>query len=154
MITLFQCRKFVHLVDLKVERVNTKSGHAEGLWHCKLAFFAQNSVCLRLWWTVGDKIGRCISGCWFFILINGELSGIFQSSGELGQGDPTSPSLFIVKCWNSFSWASTFGGNISRDYLWTDGQLSISHLSFADDIFIFVYGQKSASEKIISFMAY
>ncbi|KAL2527111.1 Uncharacterized protein Adt_12165 [Abeliophyllum distichum] len=43
-----------------------------------------------------DKIERCISNCGFSIIFNGELKGFFKSSRGLRQGDPISPSLFII----------------------------------------------------------
>ncbi|XP_042016195.1 uncharacterized protein LOC121764206 [Salvia splendens] len=41
-------------------------------------------------------IENCISPCWFSILINGSVAGFFKSSRSLRQGDPISPSLFIL----------------------------------------------------------
>ncbi|KAL2505620.1 Uncharacterized protein Adt_21241 [Abeliophyllum distichum] len=43
-----------------------------------------------------DRIRRCISECRFSILINGRPCGFFSSSRRLRQGDPISPSLFII----------------------------------------------------------
>jgi hypothetical protein len=43
-----------------------------------------------------DRIRRCILECRFSVLLNGRPCGFFSSSRGLRQGDPISPSLFII----------------------------------------------------------
>jgi hypothetical protein len=43
-----------------------------------------------------DRIRRCISECRFSVLLNGRPCGFFSSTRGLRQGDPISPSLFII----------------------------------------------------------
>ncbi|CAI9766758.1 unnamed protein product [Fraxinus pennsylvanica] len=43
-----------------------------------------------------DRIRQCISECHFSVLLNGRPCGFFPSSRGLRQGDPISPSLFII----------------------------------------------------------
>ncbi|KAL0392967.1 UNVERIFIED_CONTAM: hypothetical protein Sradi_2519500 [Sesamum radiatum] len=41
-------------------------------------------------------VRNCIEQCWFNILLNGDKASFFQSSRDLQQGGPISPSLFII----------------------------------------------------------
>ncbi|KAL9673369.1 hypothetical protein QQ045_029625 [Rhodiola kirilowii] len=43
-----------------------------------------------------DLIFRCISNCWYSVLWGGKMHGYFKSSQGVRQGDPLSPSLFLV----------------------------------------------------------
>lgn len=72
----------------------------------------------------------CISSSSFSILINGTLSGFFQNSRGLKQGDPISPYLLLKAQEGGFISGFMIGGRGG------DGK-EISHLLFADDTIIF-----------------
>ncbi|WRX22756.1 Reverse transcriptase domain - like 10 [Theobroma cacao] len=78
-----------------------------------------------------DIIKRCISNCWFSLLVNGHLVGYFKSERGLRQNDSISLLLFIL----------------AAKYLSRGCSLNISHLAYADEIMIFTNGSKSALEK-------
>ncbi|KAL2475613.1 Uncharacterized protein Adt_36349 [Abeliophyllum distichum] len=91
-----------------------------------------------------DRIRRCISECHFSVLLNGRPCGFFPSSRGLRQGDPISPSLFILA-------SDYFSRILTRQYQQIasmayrhGGDALISHLCFADDMIIFANGQKQS----------
>ncbi|XP_060182887.1 uncharacterized protein LOC132612820 [Lycium barbarum] len=61
-----------------------------------------------------DLIQRSISNVWYSIILNGTRHGFFRSSQGLKQGEPISPSLFVIAA-----------------------ESQITHLAYADDIVIF-----------------
>uniref|UniRef100_A0A5B6YUZ1 Reverse transcriptase domain-containing protein n=1 Tax=Davidia involucrata TaxID=16924 RepID=A0A5B6YUZ1_DAVIN len=81
-------------------------------------------------------IGECISTTKFSIMLNGSLEGYFQGKKGIRQGDPMSPYLFLLAM-------EVFGGMLKKNiregsftYHPKCKQLGISHLAFADDLFI------------------
>ncbi|EOY19200.1 Retrotransposon, unclassified-like protein [Theobroma cacao] len=99
-----------------------------------------------------DMIRRCITNCWFSVLINGHSAGYFKSERGLRQGDSISPMLFILAAeYLSRGINELFSRYISLHYH-SGCSLNISHLAFADDIMIFTNGSKSVLEKILEFL--
>ena len=87
---------------------------------------------------------RCIKACittpMFFICVNGELTGFFASKRGVRQGDPLSPFLFLIAM-EAFSLSLSKAVLHPRfDFHPKCKQIKISHLCFADDLFLFAKG--------------
>ena len=96
---------------------------------------------------------RCIKACIttpsFSVSVNGELAGFFASKRGLRQGDPLSPMLFIIAM-------EAFSRSLSLDALSQDfkfhpkcEEANLTHLCFADDIFLFASGTSSSVQIIM-----
>ncbi|XP_060212018.1 uncharacterized protein LOC132639595 [Lycium barbarum] len=85
-----------------------------------------------------DMIFRLISSNWYSVLVNGQQCGFFQSSKGVKQGDPLSPTLFILTAdvlsrnLNALSSIPQFKG-----YGMPKWSPKVNHLSYADDMIIF-----------------
>ena len=90
----------------------------------------------RLPWV--ETVMKCVSSATLSILINGIPTGHIIPSRGIGQGDPTSPYLFLF-CSKGLSGvlrrANELG--IIRGYKICEEAPPISHLLFADDTIIF-----------------
>ncbi|KAG6488350.1 hypothetical protein ZIOFF_049593 [Zingiber officinale] len=85
-------------------------------------------------------IRRCVTSSWFSILVNGQLSGFFRSQRGLRQGDPISPSLFILAAeLLSRGIEALFAAYPGMAYA-TGCDMRVSHLAYADDVVIFLNG--------------
>jgi hypothetical protein len=92
-----------------------------------------------------DWIEFCISTVKFSILANGTLSGFFQSSRGLRQGDPLSRLLFVVdmESLSRMLNATILQGLLTSFSVGTrnNEKLVVNHLLFADDTLIFCDAQ-------------
>ncbi|KAL0447058.1 UNVERIFIED_CONTAM: hypothetical protein Slati_1833700 [Sesamum latifolium] len=95
-------------------------------------------------------IRNCTNNCWFSILINGVLSGFFKSTRGLRQGDPLSPTLFVLAA----EYLSRGLNNLFITYksLAFKGSEGISHLAYADDVIIFTNSNAEGLRKIMNFL--
>ena len=94
-------------------------------------------------------INHAISNSWFSVLVNGVPKGFFRSHHGLRQGDPISPSLFIIAAeFLSRSLDRLVTRFPSLAYA-TGVPMAISHLSFADDMIIFANGSRSSLARIM-----
>ena len=94
-------------------------------------------------------IKACITTPSFSISVNGELAGFFASKRGLRQGDPLSPFLFIIAM-------EAFSRSLSLVARRQDFQfhpkckdINLTHLCFADDIFLFARGTISSVKVIL-----
>lgn len=89
--------------------------------------------------------------CWFSILINGTPAGFFKSTRGLRQGDPLSPSLFILAAdYLSRSLDRLIIGNKDMRYCTARYSMSVSYLAYADDIIIFTQAKRTTIRKVMS----
>ncbi|XP_060210726.1 uncharacterized protein LOC132637688 [Lycium barbarum] len=94
-------------------------------------------------------VGNLLAGVWYSIIINGNRNGFFTSTHGLKQGDPLSPSLFIIgaevlsRSLNRLNQNSNF----SPFTMDTRGPI-INHLAYADDIVIFCGGNNKSIKLI------
>lgn len=93
-------------------------------------------------------IHQCITTPSFTISVNGATGGFFRSTKGLRQGDPLSPYLFVLamEVFSKLLYSRYDSGYIH--YHPKAGDLSISHLMFADDVMIFFDGGSSSMHGI------
>ncbi|KAJ9536697.1 hypothetical protein OSB04_un000082 [Centaurea solstitialis] len=83
----------------------------------------------------------------FSIALNGEVSGFFRGARGIRQGDPLSPYLFTLVM-EGFSLLFRKCIQEAADFRFHKGcqELDITHLCFADDLFVFTYGDVGSVE--------
>ncbi|KAL2226740.1 UNVERIFIED_CONTAM: hypothetical protein Sindi_2032700 [Sesamum indicum] len=97
-------------------------------------------------------IKHAIQNCWFIVLVNGETTGFFKSSQSLRQGDPLSPTLFILAAEAlSRSLDLLFNENPGMFYH-TNCEVKISHLLYADDVILFTNCEEESLTKLMQFL--
>ena len=87
---------------------------------------------------------RCVKACittpMFSICVNGELTGFFASKRGVHQGDPLSSFMFLIAM-EAFSLSLSKAVLHPRfDFHPKCKQIKLSHLCFADDLFLFAKG--------------
>jgi hypothetical protein len=100
-----------------------------------------------------DLVWRLISNCRFSVIINGSARGYFRVGRGIRQGDPLSPTLFVIAAEafiRGIHVLSVFG-QIQRFGL-PSGCPLVSSLSFADDIVIFSNGNRSSVRRLLRFI--
>ena len=95
---------------------------------------------------------RCIKACIttpFSVAVNGELAWFFASKRGLRQGDPLSPLLFIIVM-EVFS-RSLFVVAQGQGFKYHPKceEVKLTHVCFADDIFLFSSGTSSNFQVIM-----
>ncbi|KAL9662694.1 hypothetical protein QQ045_027527 [Rhodiola kirilowii] len=98
-----------------------------------------------------DLIFRCISSPWFSMKWDGRRYGHFKSSQGLRQGDPLSPTLFVIAMeWLTKDINHAVSDGFIQGYSTGVGGRSITSLLFADDILIFTNGCKKSVENLMA----
>lgn len=97
-----------------------------------------------------DMVVRIISNNWYTILMNEQSFCFFQSSRELKQGDPLSPTLFIIvakvlsRALNNLFEDPTYKG-----YGMSKWRPIINYLSYANDTILFCSGEAYSIKKMM-----
>ena len=96
---------------------------------------------------------RCIKACIttlsFSISVNGELAGFFAIKRGLRQGDPLSSFLFIITM-EAFSRSLSVAANRQEFQFHPKcGEINLTHLCFANDMFLFSGGTNSNVQVIM-----
>lgn len=92
---------------------------------------------------VVNAITRLLSNNWYSVIINGTRYGFLNSTGGLKQGDPLSPSLFIIaaealsKTLNRLNTRSNY-----ISFSMNKRGPQINHLCYADDLILFTLRDK------------
>ncbi|EOY25454.1 Uncharacterized protein TCM_026877 [Theobroma cacao] len=97
-------------------------------------------------------IQKCISNCWFSLLLNGRTEGYFKFERGLRQGDPISPQLFLIAAEYLSRGLNALYEQYPSLHYSTGVSIPVSHLAFADDVLIFTNGSKSALQRILAFL--
>ncbi|WMV28797.1 hypothetical protein MTR67_022182 [Solanum verrucosum] len=97
-----------------------------------------------------DMVWRLISNNWYSVLINGQFHGLFHSTRGVKQGDPISPTLFIIAA----EVLSIGLNNLHKDdkfkgYGMPKWSPEINHLSYADDTILFCSGDRTSIIKMM-----
>ncbi|KAL5550698.1 hypothetical protein UlMin_000874 [Ulmus minor] len=94
-----------------------------------------------------DKIMKCISSVSFSFLLNGEVCGNIIPSRGIRQGDPLSPFLFLF-CLEGLTnlIAKAESDGLLKGLQFGNNRISVSHLLFADDSFMFLDANSSNFE--------
>lgn len=100
--------------------------------------------------SITDMVWRLLANNWYSVLVNGKSQGFFTSSRGLKQGDPLSPTLFIIA-------AEVLSRGLNK--LHEDGRYKgyglpkwspkINHLAYADDTILFGSGGKCSVTKMM-----
>ncbi|CAM8940592.1 unnamed protein product [Rhodiola kirilowii] len=97
-----------------------------------------------------DLIFRNISNCWYSVAWGGKDFGFFKSNRGVRQGDPLSPSLFVI----AMEYFSRMINNAVlsktiRPYQTKGNSTLVHHLMYADDLLIFSNDHKGSIAKLL-----
>ncbi|XP_059315605.1 uncharacterized protein LOC132066278 [Lycium ferocissimum] len=84
-----------------------------------------------------DSVWRLITNVWYSVNINGTRHGFFNSSRGIKQGDPLSPSLFIIGAELFTIMMETLNQSKFIPFSMDKNGPNISHLCYADDTILF-----------------
>ena len=121
-------------------KVDIKKAYDTISWSCILGILSSMGTPTFLL----ECIKECITTPSFSVSVNGELAGFFASKRRLRQGDPLSPLLFIISMEALSRSLSAAAHREEFQFHPKCKEINLTHLSFADDIFLFAGGTKSS----------
>ncbi|KAL9676312.1 hypothetical protein QQ045_004526 [Rhodiola kirilowii] len=97
-----------------------------------------------------DLVYRNISNCWYSMIWNGSSYGFFKSNRGVRQGDPLSPTLFILAMeFLSRLINTSIQKNTITPYKVEGFKAHVHHLMYADDLLIFSNGHLKSVEMLM-----
>lgn len=98
-------------------------------------------------------IYRFIANNWYTMIVNGVRHGFFKSERGLRQGDPLSPSLFILSAELLSQMLNRLQNNARHQgfYMSIHGP-QINHLTFVDDTILFCNGSKRSIREVMDIL--
>ncbi|CAA7399339.1 unnamed protein product [Spirodela intermedia] len=101
-----------------------------------------------------DLVDACVRENHFSLLVNGSSTPFFTATRGLRQGDPLSPTLFIlVEEVLSRSLTRAINQGLIRPYYSKRGCPIISHSLFADDAILFLNGCETSIRRLMSIIS-
>lgn len=99
-----------------------------------------------------NLLRACVCTPSFTIGYNGMVNGYFKGKRGLRQGDPLSPYLFVIamNCLSMMLDQEARLGNLS--YHQNCGKTKLTHLSFADDLLIFIDGSLQSVQRVLQIL--
>ena len=126
-------------------KVDIKKAYDTISWSCILGILASMGTPVYLL----ECIKACITTPFFSVSVNGELAGFFASKRGLRQGDPLSPLLFIIAMEALSRSLSVAARSQEFQFHPKCKEINLTHLTFADEIFLFAGGTKSSVQVIM-----
>ncbi|KAL0368126.1 UNVERIFIED_CONTAM: hypothetical protein Scaly_1031500 [Sesamum calycinum] len=120
---------------------------AQELVHCLGANGSKNNTIFKL-----DMAKAYDRLDWNFVYRVLNRAGFFKSTRGLRQGDPLSPTLFILAAECLSRGLDNLFEQQPRLNYFTRGSLKISHLAFADDVIIFSKGTRKELKILMDFL--
>ncbi|XP_055814563.1 uncharacterized protein LOC129884258 [Solanum dulcamara] len=97
-----------------------------------------------------DMVYRIVSNNWYSVLVNGQQQGFFQSTRGVKQGDPLSPTLFILAAEVLTRSLNALHHDMQvKGFGMPKWSPKINHLAYADDMIMFTSADMVSLQRIM-----